>query len=181
TSSSKRAPYQVRQLSGSLSGPIVKKKASFFFEANRNETDDNELIAATILNSSFNPFFIGQGVTVPRRNTNISPRVDYAINSHNTLVSRYNYFHTTSIGGVGGFNLISKSFPAESTNHTINCTKPAVINPTTINEVRFQYSHNRSESRGNSTIPALGVSSSFGGGGSQVGHAINTNKRWELS
>src|SRR5207249_11192244 len=34
-SSSKRAPYQQRQFSGSVSGPMIKKKASFFLEANR--------------------------------------------------------------------------------------------------------------------------------------------------
>src|SRR5438876_88308 len=35
-SSSKRSPYQVRRFGGNLSGPIVKKKASFFLELNRN-------------------------------------------------------------------------------------------------------------------------------------------------
>ena len=180
-SSSKRAPYQVRQFSGSISGPIVKKKASFFFEGNRNETDDNELIAATVLDSNFNPFFIGQGVTVPRRNTNLSPRLDYAINAKNTLIARYNYFHSTTISGLGGFGLLSKSYPSTSTSQNIQLTETAVINPTTINEVRFQYSHDRRESNGNSTIPGLIVSSSFNGGGSQVGDAINTNSRWELN
>jgi len=119
---------------------------------------------------------------VPRRNTNISPRLDYAINSRNTLIARYNYFHsTTQNGGVGGFNLLSRSYPSSSTNQNIQLTETAVVNAFTINETRFQYSHNRSESLGNSTIPALSVSSSFVGGGSQVGHAINQNKRWELN
>src|SRR5437764_14249807 len=68
-SSSKRTPFQIRQFSGSISGPIVKKKASFFFEGNRNETDDNELIRATILDPAFNIVQIGQGFLVPRRNT----------------------------------------------------------------------------------------------------------------
>src|SRR5436305_8364127 len=52
-SSSKRSPYQQRQFGGNLSGPIVKRKASFFFEGNRNETDDNELIRATVLDPAF--------------------------------------------------------------------------------------------------------------------------------
>jgi hypothetical protein len=47
--SSKRAPYQVRQLNGSISGPIVKKKASFFLEMNHNQQDDNAEILATVL------------------------------------------------------------------------------------------------------------------------------------
>jgi len=41
--SSKRAPFQVRQFGGNFSGPLKKRKASFFLELNRNETDDNEL------------------------------------------------------------------------------------------------------------------------------------------
>src|SRR5215831_609093 len=179
--SSKRAPYQQRQLSGSISGPIVKKKASFFFEANRNETDDNALINATVLDANFNPVFVGQAVVQPSRNTNIGPRIDYAINSRNTLIARYNYFHTTDIRGLGGFNLISRSYPIESTNHNIQLTETAVINAYTINETRFQYSHNHNQQNGNSTVPTLNVSSSFIGGGSQVGKAQNTNQRWELN
>ena len=91
--SSKRAPFQVRQMGGNFSGPLKKGKASFFLEFNRNETDDNELVRATILDSSFNPVQIGQVVLSPRRFTNFSPRVDYAINSQNTLVARYSYNH----------------------------------------------------------------------------------------
>jgi hypothetical protein len=181
-SSSKRAPYQVRQFNGSVSGPIVKKKASFFLEASHNERDENELINATVLDSNFTPVFLGQAILTPRRDTNIGPRIDYAINSHNTLIARYNFFHTTNQNnGVGGFSLLSRSYPTSSTNHNIQLTETAVLNATTINETRFQYSHNRSQSSGNSTIPGLTVSSSFTGGGSQVGQAENTNQRWELN
>lgn len=179
--SSKRAPYQQRQLNGSISGPIVKKKASFFLELGHNEMDSNALINATVLDANFNPVFVGQAVQQPSRTTNIGPRFDYAINSKNTLIARYNFFHTTDIRGLGGFNLISTSYPVTSTNHNIQLTETAVINATTVNEIRFQYSHSRFEQNGNSSIPALNVSSSFNGGGSRVGEARNTNQRWELN
>ncbi|HYW69785.1 MAG TPA: carboxypeptidase regulatory-like domain-containing protein [Pyrinomonadaceae bacterium] len=179
--SSKRAPYQQRQFNGSISGPIVKKKASFFLELGHNEMDSNALINATVLDANFNPLFVGQAVVVPSRNTNIGPRFDYAINSKNTLIARYNFFHTTNISGLGGYGLISRSYPTSSTNHNIQLTETAVINATTINEIRFQYSHNRSEQDGNNTIPGLNVSTSFNGGGSQIGAASNTNQRWELN
>jgi hypothetical protein len=179
--SSKRAPYQQRQFNGSISGPIVKKKASFFLELGHNEMDNNALISATVLDANFNPLFVGQALVQPSRNTNIGPRFDYAINSKNTLIARYNFFHTTNISGLGGFNLISRSYPTSSTNHNIQLTETAVLNATTINEIRFQYSHNRFEQNGNNTIPALNVSTAFNGGGSQVGQASNTNKRWELN
>lgn len=187
-SSSKRSPFQQRQFGGNFSGPIVKKKASFFFEANRNETDDNELIRATVLDSALNPVDFGLGYLVPRRNTNISPRIDYAINSRNTLVARYNFFEsTTQNQGVGGFNLAQRGYESKSKNQNVQLTETAVINAFTINETRFQYSRGRNESLGNSTIPVLNVGSAFNGcvtpsaACSQVGHIINENSRWELN
>src|SRR5580765_2328447 len=166
--SSKRAPFQQRQLNGSVSGPIVKKKASFFIDVNHNETDNNALINATVLDANFNPVFVGQAVVQPGRNTNIGPRFDFAINDRNTLIARYNFFHFTNIAGLGGFNLLSRSYPTSSTSHNIQLTETAVLNATTVNEIRFQYSHNTSQQNGNNTIPVLNVSSSFIGGGSQV-------------
>jgi hypothetical protein len=181
-SSSKRTPFQFRQYSFNLNGPLVKRKASYFVEFNRNETDDNELIRATVLDSNFNAVQVGQGFLVPRRNTNFSPRFDYAINTNNTLIARYNYNRSrTDNQGVGGFNLPERGFDSVSTFQNVQLTETAVLNPTTINEVRFQYSHSRGENLGNNSIPALNVSSSFNSGGSQVGHSINKRDSWELN
>src|SRR5256885_5084629 len=187
-SSSKRSPYQQRQFGGSLSGPIVKHKASFFFEGNRNETDDNDLVRATVLNSLLQPVDFGLGALVPRRNTNLSPRFDYAINSKNTLIARYNFFEfTAKNSGIGGFTLPQRAFESRNHNHNVQLTETAVINAFTINETRFQFSHNRSENLGNSTLPVLNVSGAFNGclaagaNCSQVGHSINTRSNWELN
>src|SRR5207249_3070324 len=83
--------------------------------------------------------------------------------------------------GFSTFSLLSKSFPTSSTNHNIQLTETAVINATTVNEIRFQYSHSRSQQNGNNTVPGLNVSGSFNGGGSQVGQASSTSQRWELN
>jgi len=187
-SSSKRTPYQIRQLNGSISGPIVKRKASFFLEMNHNERDENELVRATIIDPNFDIVQVGQGFLTPRRNTGIGPRLDYAINSHNTLVVRYNFFKSKSENnGVGGFNLPARAYDNESTNHNLQITETAVINAFTINETRFQYSRNRFEALGDNTFPVVSVSGAFGGCAvpgtlcSQVGHQMNTNTRWELN
>jgi hypothetical protein len=180
-SSSKRTPFQIRQLGGNLSGPLKKGKASFFLEVNRNEVDDNGLVRATILDPSYNIVQIGQGVVVPTRFTGFSPRIDYAINPRNTLVTRYNYNHSVSRNnGVNGFSLSDRGYDSSFTSNVFQITETAVLNATTINETRFQFSHNRVEQLGNSTIPVLYVSGSFIGGGSQIGHATNTGNRWEL-
>ncbi len=179
--SSKRTPFQIRQMGGNLSGPLKKGKASFFLEMNRNEVDDNGIVRATILDPSYNIVQIGQGVVLPTRFTGFSPRIDYAINPSNTLVSRYSFNHSVSKNsGVNGFSLPERAFDSSFTSHVFQVTETAVLNATTINETRFQFSHNRSEQLGNSTIPVLSVSGSFIGGGSQIGHATNTTTRWEL-
>src|SRR5712692_9413575 len=181
-SSSKRTPFQIRQFGGNLSGPLKKGKASFFLEANRNDTDDNEIVRATILDPSFNTVQIGQGVVVPRRFTSFSPRLDYAINARNTLVARYSFNHSvTQNNGVGGFSLAERGYNNSSTSQVFQVTETAVLNATMVNETRFQFNHNHFESLADSTIPALSVSGAFTGGGSQGGHSINTSNRWELS
>ena len=179
--SSKRTPYQVRQFGASLSGPLKKGKASFFLEFNNNGTDDNELVRATVLDSSLNPVQIGQVVLSPRRFTNFSPRVDYAINSRNTLVARYSYNRSVLENlGVNGFNLPERGFDQASTSQVFQVTETAVVNATTVNETRFQFSRSRSKSLGGTAIPTLNVSGAFAGGGPSVGAASSTTSRWEL-
>ena len=187
-SSSKRSPYQVRQYGGSLSGPLIKNKASFFLEANRNETDDNELIRATVLDPSFTVQQFGIGFLRPVRSLNFSPRIEYAINPRNTFIARYSLNRNrTENNGVGGFSLPARGYDFISTNQNIQLTETAVINATTINETRFQFARNRNESLGNNTIATLDVSAAFGGCAvsstncSSVGHAINERNSWELN
>jgi hypothetical protein len=181
-SSSKRTPFQIRQYEANLSGPLVKKKASFFFNFGRIETDDNELVRATVLDDNLNPVDFGQSFLVPRRNLFLSPRFDYAINTNNTLVVRYNYNRfSVDNAGVQGFTLPERGFDTLSVNQNVQVTETAILNPTTINETRFQYTHNRNEQTGSNSIPALDVSGSFGSGGSQVGHSASERSSWELN
>ncbi|HTG92627.1 MAG TPA: TonB-dependent receptor, partial [Pyrinomonadaceae bacterium] len=182
TRSSKRTPFQFRQYSFNLSGPIVARKASYFFDFNRNETDDNELVRATVLDSNLNIVDAGQTFLVPRRGTNFGSRIDYAINPNNTLVGRYNFnrFRTTN-QGIGGFSLPERAYDSVNTFQSFQLTETAVLNATTINETRFQFNRSVNESLGDSTIPVVNVSSSFISGGSQIGHQTNERNNWELS
>jgi hypothetical protein len=179
--SSSRTPFQVRQFGGSLSGALAKDKASFFVDFERREINDNELVVATTLDSNLNPVSISEGVLTPRNFITFNPRVDYAINSHNTLVARYTYFRQNlKNNGVVGFSLPERGYDSLSTSHNLQLTETAMINPTVINETRFQYTHTRNESLGDSSSPALLVSGAFFGGSSQVGQATNTDQRWEF-
>ncbi|HEU4769786.1 MAG TPA: TonB-dependent receptor [Pyrinomonadaceae bacterium] len=181
-SSSKRAPFQIRQYDMNFSGPLVARKASFFVNFGRIETDDNELIRATILDDDLNRLEVGQAFVTPKRNTFFSPRFDYAINNNHTLIARYNFNRFSYENqGVGGFSLPERAYDTVSTNHTIQLTETAILNPTTINETRFQYSLGRNEQVGDNSVPALNVSGSFNAGSSQIGNSFNERRAWELN
>src|SRR5215213_5539162 len=180
--SSKRTPFQIRQYDMNLSGPVVKRKASFFFNFGRIETDDNELVRATVLDDNLNVLDFGQSFVVPRRNLFFSPRFDYAINAGNTLIVRYNYNRSrVENQGINGFTLPERAFNTASTNQNVQVTETAILNPTTINETRFQYSFGRNEQIGDITVPSLDVSGAFGSGDSQVGDSGSERKSWELN
>ena len=180
--SSKRTPFQIRQYDMNVSGPIVARKASFFFNFGRIETDDNELVRATVLDDNLNTLEFGQAFLVPRRNLFFSPRFDYAINPGNTLVVRYNYNRSrTENQGIGNFTLPERGFNTVNTNQNIQVTETAILNPTTINETRFQYSFGRNEQIGDNAIPGLDVSGAFVSGDSQVGNSVSERKSWELN
>src|SRR5829696_7343538 len=144
--SSKRTPFQIRQYEMNLSGPLVARKASFFFNFGRIETDDNELVRATVLDDDLNIVEFGQSFLVPRRNTFLSPRFDYAINASNTLIVRYNYNRLRwQNQGLGGFTLPERAYNSLNVSQNLQVTETAILNPTTINETRFQFSHTRFE------------------------------------
>jgi hypothetical protein len=181
TSSSKRSPFQVRQYGGNLGGPIVAKRASFFVDFERREIDDSELVKAEVLDAGLNPINLGFGVVVPRRNLTFSPRFDFQLNSSNTLIARYSYNRSsTDNNGVGGFSLPERAYVSSFRQQEIQFTETAVLNASMINETRFQYSRNSSESLGDISVPTVNVSSSFISGGSQVGEVTNITNRMDL-
>src|SRR6266404_2858910 len=174
-----RAPYMVRNYGGNLSGPITKKKASFFFDFEKRDINDDAVVNATILDSNLNIVPFAQTVATPNRRTTFSPRIDYQINAKNTLVGRYEYEHSRGIGGVGGYNLDSRRYNTFSTQQTARVTETAIINKRTVNETRFQFNHQTSGDDANNSIPTISVQDAFTGGGSQIGLSSNIQNRWE--
>ena len=116
--SSKRTPFQIRQYDMNLSGPLVAKKASFFFNFGRIETDDNELVRATVLDEqSQSRSILARLLSCRGAILFFSPRFDYAINASNTLIARYNFNRSrVENQGVGGFTLPERGFNTVSTN-----------------------------------------------------------------
>ena len=177
-----RAPYQLRFFSGNLTGPLVKKRASFAFYLNRYEADSNAIINATILDSvTLKPVVFNQTLVMPVVRTNFSVRGDLKLNKTHTLVGNYEFADSRqNPQGIGGFSLPSRAYHSQSEYYTLQLTETAVINEKTINETRLQINHSVYRQTANTALPALNVFDSFFGGGAQVGNASNTTDRAEL-
>ncbi|HMC73287.1 MAG TPA: carboxypeptidase regulatory-like domain-containing protein, partial [Terriglobales bacterium] len=100
--------YYSTQYSASVGGPL-SKKASFFFDAQRRNIDDQSIISAVVLDPSLNQTPFNAAIATPRTRTNIGPRFDYQVTPNNTLTARYQYWkNTESNEDVGEFSLASQ-------------------------------------------------------------------------
>jgi len=178
----RRAPYQQRAYNFTLSGPVIKKRASFSVYYSRYASDANSVVNATTLDPvTLEPVTINQSFVTPDVNTYGTARFDLKVNKMHTLVGRFQLQQTTQdLQGIGGFSLPTRAYKGRRSNFIVQFTETAVINEKTINETRFQWS--RSRFRQTSLVDefALNVLDSFFGGGSQVGSSSDHRDRMEL-
>jgi hypothetical protein len=186
----RRAPSQGRNYGGNFSGPIQKKKSSFFVNFEKRDTDNNSIINTFIVDpvAPFANDLINRTIVVPFRRTSFSPRIDYAINKNNTLVARYNYSHNAQrntgaseqVLDIDPFFGIKRTNASQNTEQSVQVTETAILSPTVINETRFQFERSTRKSGGDISRPVINVSGAFTAGGSNSAPASNVNKQWEL-
>jgi hypothetical protein len=172
--------FQSKYYGGNLGGPLGKK-ASFFFDFNRREIDDNAIINATVLNTAFQPSIYSNAIPTPNRNNEVSTRIDYQLNKNNTVVARYSFQEARQTdAGIGTFSLPSTGYTTVSPESRVQITDTMVLGAKVVNETRFQFLNDRSTQDGPNDVPALVVSQSFTGGGAQVGRSWDTQRRYEI-
>jgi hypothetical protein len=178
----RRAPYQHRAYNIGLSGPIVKKRASFSVYFGRYLSDANSIVNATTLDPvTLKPITVNQSFVTPDVNNYGNARFDFKINKMHTLVGRFNYSQSTQdLQGIGGYSLPSRAYRGRRSNFIMQLTETALINEKTVNETRFQYIRNRYNQTSASDAFALNVLDSFNGGGAQLGSSSNAQDRIEL-
>ncbi|MDQ6676011.1 MAG: TonB-dependent receptor, partial [Acidobacteriota bacterium] len=172
--------FSSRQYEANLGGSLGKK-ASFFVDGQRRNIDDNAIINASRLDTSLNPYQYSTAVSTPNHRTEFSPRIDYQINSNNTLVMRYSFEQQKqTLAGIGNFTLASQGYNTLTTEHRAQLTETAVLGAKTVNETRFQFLNDTTTQSGDNTLPSINVLQAFNGGGSQVGRSYDLQKRFEL-
>ncbi len=184
--------YHTVQYDGNVSGSLGKK-ASFFFNFDRRNIQDNNIISATLNGpsttcdpttldySTYDPVVCSLALPNPRTRTNLSPRLDLQLGAKNTLTVRYQYYDdNTTQGGPGQLNLPTTAYNSEETENTVQISDTQVISDKIVNETHFQYIHNRDTENPSSTNPTVQVQGAFFGGGSTAQFSQDNTNRYEV-
>jgi type 1 fimbria pilin len=177
----KEPPYNSTQLGANFGGPI-NKKSSFFLDYQRRAINEDALINAVVLDSSFNQIPYNAAYRTPNALWRINPRLDYAINQNNTLTIRYQHIQSSNFGGVGGFALPTQESESYQRTNEVQITETAVLGTVAVDETRFQFrdQHVDGTGLGDFDIPGINVSSAFNSGGAPYTANKTFNKGFEL-
>ena len=176
--------YHSTQFSASIGGPIVSKKASFFFNIERRDINELSVVSAQVLGPS--PTFaivqFSDAVNNPRTRTNLSPRFDYQVSTNNSLTARYQYEREGETNnGIGQFSLPSMGFDERNREHQLQISDTQIVNAKIINETRFRFVHETSDRNPRNTAPTISVQGAFtDGAGNGGGLSNDTLDRYEL-
>ena len=81
--------YSNENFGGNIGGPI-NKKTSFFLDVQRRDIQNNAITNAFYVDpTSFDVSHVTTALVTPQYNLTISPRIDYAISTNNTLTVRF--------------------------------------------------------------------------------------------
>jgi hypothetical protein len=175
-----KAPFRLNETGGTLSGPIGKK-ASFNFNAIREWVDNGNVVNGVVLDSQLVPVAFTATPVAALRRTGFTPRFDYQLSPNHTLSVRYSYNRDIVRNtGTGGLNLVSRGYHNNALSQTVQVTETAVVNPTTINESRFQYFRPETVSQANTVGAAISVLGAFNGGGNPLGRSTTTQDNYEF-
>src|SRR5208283_2408889 len=185
--------YNSEQYSGNIGGAI-NKKSSFFFNIERRNIGALGGVSATVLcgdpyllipcsptQSKFSIVPFSDAITNPQTRTNLSPRIDYQLTPNNTLTGRYQYFRDSETNnGIGQFILAAGGSNLLETEHTLQLTDTQTVNPSTINEIRFQYIHDNTLTNPVNSTTNINVGGAFNGVGSGGGTISDIENRYEV-
>jgi len=169
-----KAPFGLKEFSGNLSGAL-SSKGSFYVDFSDRRIDSGSVIRGVVLDPNtlriVDPFSAVALSPISRQA--LGSRVDYQLNSSNTLTFRYGFTRTnTENGGIGGFYLPSTATNMLVTEHAYQAMETTVIGTHAVNEIRFQLLRQHSDQIAVAPGIGLSVAGAFiGGGASDPNHS----------
>lgn len=172
--------YHSEFFEGNIGGPL-SKKASFFLDGDRRNSQDNSIVSAVVLDPNLNPTSISQAVFAPRTRTEVTPRVDYRVSENNTLAVRYQFWQNKDTNnGIGQFSLPSQAYNDSSFSHSIQVTDTQLLGEGIVNEARFRYRYYSAHQTPLSLLPTVNVIGAFQGGGNSRGMYSDTQDNYQV-
>lgn len=178
---SQKAPFSLKDLGGSFGGAL-SKRASYFVDLSRRQTNNGSVINAVIVDpKSFVITPFSAVASTPSNRIRVSPRLDYQINPNNTFMFRYGLTDSSNdANGIGGFNLVSRAYAQTMREHAFQATETAVLNSHMIDETHFQFLHQNQVQQSPDLNPSVSVASSFNGGGPGNPDYYYIHHHWEI-
>ena len=165
-----RAPLQIRDISGDLTGPIIRNRWGYFIEYEREAQDENAFINATVLDPAtlLQRQFLATALT-PATEDEFTIRTNFLITKKNTIGLWYNYERETeeNQGMDDGFDLLERGFDSSERRHTLRASLTSVIGAGAINEMRLSLDRRSEETKARSEELAIVVLDAFSSGGNQ--------------
>jgi hypothetical protein len=183
--------YHSIQYNGTISGSINKKASFFLSVEGRNIQDDNIYTASTALQNSSGVYYIPKysngdiipqtgSVYSPSTRISVAPRIDLQLGQKNTLTVRYQFARSNSSGNLGSTSLPAQATSTLSKENSFQLMDSQIINDRIVNETRFQYRRNTSNTTPVSTTPMVSVAGDFSGGGASGQFDNNHTDHLEL-
>ncbi|HKQ78304.1 MAG TPA: carboxypeptidase regulatory-like domain-containing protein [Blastocatellia bacterium] len=165
-----RAPLQIRDISGDLTGPIIRNRWGYFIEYEHEAQDENAFINATVLDPAtlLQRQFLATALT-PANEDEFTIRTNFLITKKNTIGLWYSYERETegNQGVDGGFDLPERGFDASERRHTLRASLTSVIGAGALNELRLSLDRRIEETKARSEEPGIVVLDAFSSGGNQ--------------
>ena len=174
--------YHSEMFDGNIGGPLfTSKKASFFFDGQRRDIQDEAIIAAEDLDQNFNQVPYSATVPDPQTRTELSPRFDFQLSNNNVLSVRYQHEGNDRTNyGLGTLSLPTLAYGYGDTENSIQMSDTQVVSPTVGDQLRFRFRREAVNQTPVSTLPTLSVLGAFTGGGGSGGVYLDTVDNYEF-
>jgi len=171
-----KPPYQERQLSFNLSGPVIPGRLTTNFEYSHNRAENVDAIRATLPEGE-----ISLGITRPTINRLLGVGNTYQLSADHSLSVNFGYAtNTRENQGIGGFRLPERASTSNGRDWNVEIVQFSALSPTSIYETRFNLRSNRDETEPVSEGIRINVIDAFARGGAQ-NRAASTSRAYEFS
>jgi len=159
-----RPPRRRELFEGSIDGPLVRDKVTFFVGGEYLKDNDSAFVSAETPSG-----LLVENLGIPRRTPRLFGRIDFRLTPLQILSVRYNWSRDSLPNqGVGAFDLPERAWNQTKETHEVRISETAIPSANFSNEVRFDFRSRTKEIRSLSDAPAILVLGAFNSGGGQT-------------